>query len=88
MCSELAYRTFLKVDFNTTKTLGKHSISPDQVALKALQEDDFFYPVLMYFDGKPVSGNTDYLRNLLSLLISDQVAAVETLIENQILISH
>ena len=83
VCSELAYRTFLKVDFNTTKTLGKHSISPDQVALKALQEDDFFYPVLMYFDGKPVSGNTDYLRHLLSLLISDQVAAVETLIENQ-----
>jgi len=83
VCSELAYRTFLKVDFNTTKTLGKHSIRPDQVALKALQEDDFFYPVIMYFDGKPVSGNTDYLRQLLSLLISDQVAAVETLIENQ-----
>ncbi len=83
VCSELAYRTFLKVDFNTTKTLRKHTISPDQVALKALQEDDLFYPVLMYFDGKPVSGNTDYLRHLLSLLISDQVAAVETLIENQ-----
>ncbi len=83
VCSELAYRTFLKVDFNTSKTLGKHSISPDHVALKALQEDDFFYPVLMYFDGKPVSGKTDYLRHLLSLLISDQVAAVETLIENQ-----
>ena len=32
VCSELAYVSFPSLDWPTIKTLGRHSISPDQVA--------------------------------------------------------
>jgi len=81
VCSELAYRTFLDVDFQTTKTLGKHSISPKQILLKGDSGDDPFYPVLMYFEGKRVPGDAGFLRRLLRFLIDGDEDAVENAIQ-------
>jgi len=83
VCSELAYRTFYDVDFQTRKTLGKHSISPEQVLLKGDSRDDPFYPVLMYFNGKRLPGDQEFLRRLLKFLVKEDVDAVENAIQSQ-----
>lgn len=82
VCSELAYRVFFDIDFQTTKILGKYSISPEQVLLRGDRGDDPFYPVLMYFNGKRVPGDSDFQRRLLRFLINEDVDAVENAIQN------
>jgi Permuted papain-like amidase enzyme, YaeF/YiiX, C92 family len=81
VCSELAYRTFFDIDFQTTKIMGKHSISPEQVLLRGDSEDDPFYPVMMYFNGKRVPGDSDFLRRLLRFLVNEDAGAVENAIQ-------
>ena len=80
VCSEIAYRVFMDIDFNTSKILGKFSISPDQIAQMATQEKDLFRPILLYFKGKKVSGNTEELRKLLRLIVSKEIKAVKDLV--------
>jgi hypothetical protein len=53
VCSELIYVTHTGIDWPTTKTLGRATISPDQVAAKALPGGPLEL-VLLYQDGKPV----------------------------------
>jgi len=83
VCSELAYRAFFDIDFETTKTLGKHSISPEQILLKGDGRDDPFHPVLMYFSGQRVHGDVDFLRRLLGFIINGDIDAVEQAIQSR-----
>lgn len=53
VCSELHYRTFIDVKFNTTPYLGRSTISVDQVAEQG-KEGMPFEPIMMYINGKEV----------------------------------
>jgi hypothetical protein len=53
VCSELVYVSFPTLDWPTDSTLGRNTISPDQVARIALETDDL-EPILFYHDGKLV----------------------------------
>lgn len=55
VCSELVYVAYEDLVWDTSKSLGRYTISPDQVARK-LKEDIRFEPVLLYLDGRPVEG--------------------------------
>jgi len=50
VCSELVYQVYTDVKWPTEKTLGRHTISPDNVAVKV--NDGVFDLVLFYHDGK------------------------------------
>lgn len=54
VCSELVYATYTDIGWPTTKTLGRSTISPDQVAVKALPGGPLEL-VLLYHDGNPVT---------------------------------
>jgi hypothetical protein len=76
VCSEIAYRTYFNLDFKTTRTLGNYSISPDQVAIQADEATDPFYPVLLYFDGRQISGEVKLKRKVIRLLLNKDYRAV------------
>ena len=81
VCSEMAYRTFVDLDFSTTRTMGKHSMSPDQVALMADEPADPFYPVLIYFDGEFIPAEGESLRKVFNLLLKKEYSTVEEAVE-------
>ena len=54
VCSELAYVSFPSIDWPTEKVLGRHSISPDNVAQLAWNNVPLQL-VMFYHDGKLVS---------------------------------
>lgn len=81
VCSEMAYRTFVDMDFSTTRTLGKHAISPDQVATMADDPSDPFKPVLLYHDGRFVPAEGKTLRKVFNLLLKKKYSAVEETLE-------
>lgn len=54
VCSELIYAAYTDITWPTTKTLGRSTISPDQVAMKALPGGPLEV-VLLYHDGEAVS---------------------------------
>jgi uncharacterized protein YycO len=56
VCSELVYVVFTGIDWPTSKTLGRVTISPDNVAVKALEGGPFDL-ILLYHDGERVTGN-------------------------------
>lgn len=67
VCSELLYRTFLDIDFDTTLTVGMHNISPDQVAYRGI-EGPFEYFILIN-EGEYVQGDSkDLAEKVLSLM--------------------
>ena len=53
VCSELAYVVFKREEWPTSRALGRYTISPDNVAVKALARNPFT-PVLMYDDGRRI----------------------------------
>lgn len=53
VCSELVYQVFDQFEWPTDREMGRHTISPDHVAWKAV--DSCFQPVLMYHDGNEVT---------------------------------
>lgn len=55
VCSELHYRIFINVPFQTSKILGRDTISVDQVAQAALREN-FFEVKELYLGGKRQDG--------------------------------
>jgi hypothetical protein len=57
VCSELHYRTFVDIKFNTTPYLGRSTISVDQVAEQG-KTGMPFEPIIMYINGKEVSPET------------------------------
>jgi len=56
VCSELVYVTYTDQSWPTEKTLGRSTISPDQVASRLYRGDEFKL-VLLYHDGKPVTSH-------------------------------
>ena len=50
VCSELHYRTFININFNTSRILARSTISVDQVAEQATS-DGPFQPVMLYLKG-------------------------------------
>lgn len=79
VCSELAFRTFTHMDWETSKTFGKYAISPDQIAVKADDMDDPFYPHMIYFNGVKVEPDESNLHDVFGLLLSTNYTAVEKL---------
>lgn len=66
VCSELIYTVFRDEQWPTTRSVGRHTISPDHVAWKAI--DSCYQPKIMYHDGKEVKNNmVSELRRLLEL---------------------
>ena len=57
VCSELVYATYIKVDWETEKLVGKHTISPDNVAKKTVEENARFIIPLLYHDGEEIKSN-------------------------------
>ena len=53
VCSELHYRTFVNIKFNTSLYLGRSTISVDQVAEQALSGMALI-PVMLYINGEEV----------------------------------
>jgi hypothetical protein len=53
VCSELHYRTFIDIHFNTTSYLGRSTISVDQVAEQAISGMPFA-PILLFVDGNEI----------------------------------
>ena len=67
VCSELAYIAFPSIDWPTEATLGRHSISPDNVAQLAWNNVPLEL-VMLYHDGELVSSSehSEKLRALMS----------------------
>ncbi len=57
VCSELHYRTFIDINFNTTPYIGRSTISVDQVAEQGKTAMPF-EPVMMYINGKEVASDS------------------------------
>jgi len=55
VCSELCYVSITDIDWQTDATLGRATISPDNVAAQALTGR--FDIVLLYHKAKPVNGD-------------------------------
>jgi uncharacterized protein YycO len=54
VCSELVYITFIGVDWETEEVAGTHTISPDNVANKSIEESSDFAITLLYHDGEEI----------------------------------
>ncbi|MBT8098346.1 MAG: Poxvirus G6, partial [Gammaproteobacteria bacterium] len=67
VCSELAYVSYPSIDWPTERTLGRHSISPDNVAQLAWNNVPLQL-VMLYHDGELVeeSRQLDLLRELMT----------------------
>jgi len=56
VCSELIYHSYTDSEWPTVKALGRATISPDNIASKALDHNELDL-VLLYHDGQPVLDN-------------------------------
>jgi hypothetical protein len=56
VCSELVYTVYTDIPWPTEKALGRYTISPDNVAKKALS-DGSLNLVSLYHDGKEVTAD-------------------------------
>lgn len=52
VCSEIAYAVFSDVKWPLDRTLGRYTISPDNVAKLAHGENAVFEPVILFYNGK------------------------------------
>lgn len=67
VCSELVYVTSVDVDWQTENLVGINTISPDNVAVKATEENSRFLVSLMYHDGELVlSDAKEYLKRVMN----------------------
>lgn len=80
VCSELAYVVFPDVPWPLARTLGRYTISPDNVAQMAVGKAPTFTPVIIYRDGKRIStGLSPLLAQLIgSPPIADAALALST----------
>ncbi|WP_051304716.1 YiiX/YebB-like N1pC/P60 family cysteine hydrolase [Chitinilyticum litopenaei] len=67
VCSELAYVVFPDIAWPLDRTLGRYTISPDNVAQLAVSNQPVFDPVIVYRDGKRLDSQ---LRETLQALLS------------------
>lgn len=66
VCSELAYVVFPDVRWPLQHTLGRYTISPDNVAQLALGQQPVFVPAVLYHDGQRI--DQDRQRIMAALL--------------------
>lgn len=69
VCSELIYRTYLDLNFETSLTVGQYNISPDQVARKGDDPEDPLSPILIYHQGQKVEETGEDLRSFMKNLM-------------------
>ncbi len=55
VCSELIYVTSILIDWITEELVGIHTVSPDNVAVKSIEELTMFDITLLYHDGKEIT---------------------------------
>ena len=75
VCSELHYRTFIDIKFNTTFYLGRSTISVDQVAEQAI-EGMPMSPVLLFINGEEVD-ESEIQQTFNQLLKTDSLDSQE-----------
>ncbi len=68
VCSELVYLSYSYIDWPTEKTLGRYTISPDHIALKAKNKQ--LSIIQLYLNGQRVS--SDKLSKQFSRLLSSE----------------
>lgn len=67
VCSELVYISCTSINWQTDKLLGRHTISPDNVAIKSVEERSVFSIINLIHDGKIVHANhKEFMKKLLS----------------------
>jgi len=66
VCSELVYATSIMIDWETEELVGIHTISPDNVAVKSIEDVSIFDITLLYHDGEEIK--TDKKEMMQSLL--------------------
>lgn len=72
VCSELHYRTFVNIKFNTTLYLGRSTISVDQVAEQG-KTDMPFGPVVMYLNGMEVESDLQSTFDGVLIPLGDEI---------------
>lgn len=65
VCSELAYVVFGDIIWPLDKTLGRYTISPDNVVKLAVGTDRVFEPIILYYDGQRYNEHLDRSVELL-----------------------
>ncbi|WP_457743840.1 YiiX/YebB-like N1pC/P60 family cysteine hydrolase [Sulfurimonas sp.] len=66
VCSELIYATSILIDWATEKTAGINTISPDNVAVKSVEDNTTFTLKLLYHDGVEITTDRKaYMQGLL-----------------------
>lgn len=78
VCSELHYRTFVDIKFNTTLYLGRSTISVDQVAEQG-KTDMPFEPVMMYLNGVEVESDLQDTFDGVLIPIGDEIQSISNL---------
>jgi len=65
VCSQLVYLSYNKINWPTESVVGRYTISPDNIAIKALHNGPFEL-ILFYHDGKLVEKNSlELMGNLM-----------------------
>ncbi len=55
VCSELIYATSIMINWATEELVGIHTISPDNVAVKSIEDISMFDITLLYHDGEEIT---------------------------------
>jgi len=55
VCSELIYVTSIMIDWVTEEVVGINTISPDNVAVKSIEDNSIFDITLLYHDGREIT---------------------------------
>ena len=66
VCSELIYVTSILIDWATEELVGINTISPDNVAVKSIEDNTMFDITLLYHDGVKIT--TDKKEMMTTLL--------------------
>ena len=67
VCSELVYITSTTIKWDTSKTLGRYTISPDNVAIKSVGDKKLFSIITLIHDGKIIKEKkSNYMKKLLN----------------------
>jgi hypothetical protein len=69
VCSEVAYWTYVDFDIKTDRAMGKHYLLPDEIARKADDPHDLFFPVILYVKGNRVRKEGESLRKELKFVL-------------------
>jgi uncharacterized protein YycO len=68
VCSELVYISTPTINWETPKTLGRYTISPDNIAVKSVGDQKKFSIVCLVHDGKIIKDKKNhYMERLLAL---------------------